>query len=315
MSRNSFVTNGIWKSISSAAKRSDAPVYASVAYFGKGASKLLPLPTNSRLVVDASIGAVKNGQTCPADLKAMQKRGVRIYSIPNLHAKVYVFGGTAFIGSANASNHSAGTLIEAVIQTADKGIMRSAREFVRGLCLDELGPERLDYLAKLYRPPRFANGAKRSSKKHGIRPELPRLLLAQLENESPPSETKATVRDGLESAKKKRKHGRNYTFDYFWWRGTFPYKVGDKVIQVTEENSRLSLVAPPADIFIWPNGDTGLVRLHLLIMSTRRCDGCASKSWRAAWGMVRRRGFSATVWYAIRNLPRSYSPLLVGSRS
>jgi hypothetical protein len=248
MSGSSFVTTGIWKSISSAAKRSDAPVYASVAYFGKGASRLLRLPKNSRLVVDASIAAVKSGQTCPADLRSVQKRGVRIYSIPNLHAKVYVFGGVAFIGSANASNHSAGTLIEAVIQTADKGIMRSAREFVRGLCLDELGPERLDHLAKLYRPPRFANGAKRSVKKRGISPELPRLLLAQLENLSPPSETKATMRDGLESAKEKRKHGRNYVFDYFWWRGNFPYKVGDKVIQVTEENSRLSLVAPPADI-------------------------------------------------------------------
>lgn len=63
MSRNSFATNGIWKSTSSAAKRTDAPVYASVAYFGKGASKLLPLPANSRLVVDASIAAVKSGQT------------------------------------------------------------------------------------------------------------------------------------------------------------------------------------------------------------------------------------------------------------
>ena len=92
----------------------------------------------------------------PADLRAMQKRGVRIYSIPNLHPEVYVFGGVAFTGSANASNHSAGA--EAVIQTTDKGIMQSARQFVRGLCLDELGPERLDHLAKLYRPPRFANG-------------------------------------------------------------------------------------------------------------------------------------------------------------
>ena len=56
------------------------------------------------------------------------------------------------------------------------------------------------------------------------------------------------MRDGLESAKKRRKHGRNYVFDYFWWQGNFPFKVGDKVVQVTEENSRLSLVAPPADI-------------------------------------------------------------------
>jgi hypothetical protein len=129
MSSHSFVTNRIWKSISTAAKRADAPVYAAVAYFGKGASKLLPLPTNSRLVVDASFAAVKNGQTCPADLRAMQKRGVRIYSILNLHAKVYVFGGFAFIGSANASNHSAGSLIEAMIQTGSMVSIQNCRGF------------------------------------------------------------------------------------------------------------------------------------------------------------------------------------------
>jgi hypothetical protein len=139
-------------------------------------------------------------------------------------------------------------LIEAVIQTTDKGILRTAREFVRGLCLDELGPERLDNLAKLYRPPRLADGANRSIKTHGIRPKLPRLLLAQLEKKSPPSETKVTMREGLESAKKKRKHGRNYVFDCFWWNGNVPFKERDKVIQITEENSHLSLVAPPADI-------------------------------------------------------------------
>jgi hypothetical protein len=37
-------------------------------------------PAGSRLVVDASEGAVKSGQTHPADLKRFQKRGVVINS-------------------------------------------------------------------------------------------------------------------------------------------------------------------------------------------------------------------------------------------
>ncbi len=247
--KSSLLTrDAVWPSLSSTARKSCSPAYAAIAYFGQGASKLLPLPKNSRVVVDASDAAVKSGQTCPTDLIAMQKRGIRIYSVPNLHTKVYVFQDAAFIGSANASNRSAGVLIEAMIQTNDRLIMRSARNFVRDLCLDELGPERLGRLAKLYRSPRFMNGAKLVVKKHDVRPQLPRLLLAQLVNEPPPPETGRTARDGLESAKKKRKHGRQFVFDYFWWRGGVPFKVGDKVIQVTEENSRVSLVAPPADI-------------------------------------------------------------------
>jgi len=47
-----------------------------VAYFGKGASRLLPLTAGSRLVVDASECAVASGQTCPADLIKLVARGV-----------------------------------------------------------------------------------------------------------------------------------------------------------------------------------------------------------------------------------------------
>jgi hypothetical protein len=80
--KTDFVSKGVWKAITSAAKRSRKPALVAVAYFAKGASKLLPLAPNSRLVVDASEGAVKSSQTCPADLKRLQKRGVVIYSYP-----------------------------------------------------------------------------------------------------------------------------------------------------------------------------------------------------------------------------------------
>jgi hypothetical protein len=65
-----FVTRGIWKSLTAFAKASRKPALVAVAYFGQGASKLLPL----------------------------QNRGVVIYSYPSLHAKVYAFDGFAFVG-------------------------------------------------------------------------------------------------------------------------------------------------------------------------------------------------------------------------
>jgi phosphatidylserine/phosphatidylglycerophosphate/cardiolipin synthase-like enzyme len=56
--------------------------------------------------VDASEAAVQAGQTCPASLSSMLKRGVQVFSREGLHAKVFVFGTTAYIGSANVSGNS-----------------------------------------------------------------------------------------------------------------------------------------------------------------------------------------------------------------
>src|SRR5262245_11427904 len=111
-----LLTRNCWTLLKAAAHKCRQPADVAVAYFSSGAAKLLPLPTGSRLVVDAGERAIRSGQTHPADLKALVKRGVRIFSVPSLHAKLFVFGARAFIGSANVSNHSAHTLIEAMVE-------------------------------------------------------------------------------------------------------------------------------------------------------------------------------------------------------
>jgi hypothetical protein len=174
--KGQFVSSGIWRSLTKSAKTARKPSFVAVAYFGKGASKLLPLPPDSHLVVDASEDAVKKGQTHPDDLKLLQKRDVVVFSSPSLHAKVYVFENLAFVGSANASNRSAKVLTEAIIKTSDRSVVRAAKAFVKDKCLDELSPGRLEKLQKLYRPPQFPDGTSHK----GPRPEIPRLRLAQL---------------------------------------------------------------------------------------------------------------------------------------
>lgn len=184
-----LVTENVWKTLTSATRQSRQPAAVAVAYFGQSAAKLLPLPARSRLVVDASEAAVKSGQTCPGELKTVsQKNAVRVYSVANLHAKVFVFGGIAFVGSANASWRSADTLIEALLATTDRKAVAAARQFVRDLCLHELGPEELDRLQRMYRPPRYVGtgGAQRHPQNTAGRPGLPRLLLAQLTRLTPP---------------------------------------------------------------------------------------------------------------------------------
>jgi hypothetical protein len=72
-----LITTHVWSALTDAARRSKKPAYVAVAYFGKGAADLLRLPPGSRLVVDASEGAVKHGQTHPTDLKRMGRRKAR----------------------------------------------------------------------------------------------------------------------------------------------------------------------------------------------------------------------------------------------
>ena len=296
MARDNLITDHIWRAITSRARRAKTPVYAAVAYFGQGASTLLPLPKNSRLVVDASTAALRAGQTCPADLIAMQRRGVRIFSVPCLHAKIYVFPDATFIGSANASNHSANTLIEAMIETTDKGVIRRAREFIRHLSIDELGPERLEELKKHYRPPRFSTPTK-APVKGRVLSKAPRVKLVHLSNEEPPSETKQTARDGLKDARKNRKHGRNYVFDYFWWRGKMPfYKQEDKVIQITEEDDGRSLVDAPADIIHltkWRHQDR---QITFAYYEHRKMRKFASKNWLGALVTAQRKCCTVMAW-------------------
>jgi len=245
-----LITSKIWQIISAAAKGTKRPAHVAVAYFGNGAAKLLPLPKGSRLVVDASIPRVKSGLTCPAELKKLHKKGVLIYSVQNLHAKLFVFGSKAFVGSTNVSNNSAGTLVEAVISTTNKKAISDAKGFVQSLCLHELGPEAIDSLAKLYNPPRFSpqGKAKPDGETPVDEPIFSRVLLAQLNRDDPPPGSEKTQKTGLQKAKKEMKQPRRHTLDDFWHKGNCSYRLGDIVIQVVDEGDDRRMVSPPATI-------------------------------------------------------------------
>ncbi|MDX2034155.1 MAG: phospholipase D family protein [Blastocatellia bacterium] len=245
-----FIHEDVWKELTAAVRNSKLACHIAVAYFGAGASRLLPLSEGSTLVVDASERAISAGQTCPDDLQVLLKRGVRIFSIPNLHAKVYVVGRAAYIGSANVSNHSAGRLLEAMLFTTDREAVASARQFVRSLWLHELSPEMVVGLARIYQPPRLPGGSRTAvaRKKRSPAPDLPPLLLAQLVREDW-SKSDYRVHDtGMSIAKERRKHPRKFEMDSFRCAGRDSYRKGDVVLQVTKENDGRILVSPPGNV-------------------------------------------------------------------
>lgn len=147
-----LLTPRVWGDIQKAASNSKHPSHIAVAYFGERGDRLLPLHDGSSLVVDASIATVASGSTSPAALERMRKKGARIFTVEHLHAKVYAFRDVAFVGSANTSQRSERTLLEAVLRVRDRETVRAARGFVESLCFNELSGSDLAELATYYQP-------------------------------------------------------------------------------------------------------------------------------------------------------------------
>ena len=270
-----FIEKRVWARLRVACRKCRRPAVVAVAYFAKGAAKLLPLKKGSLLVVDASESSVKNGQTCPAELLQLQKKHVRIFSVHNLHAKVYVFGGQAFIGSANASQSSSAKLIEAVVRTTDSEAVKSARRFVKQLCLQELGPEALRRLQKLYRPPKFPVDIPRKQPANSngrVRAQLSGLHLVHLQPKGYPKGSEEAAAQGRQVAESKRKHRRTHFLDEFSWsKDTF--SKGDAVVQLVDEYEGSKLVVPPGEVIDtrkWSNGRQHCTFIYLEVPHRRR---------------------------------------------
>ncbi|MBL7940348.1 MAG: phospholipase D family protein [Flavobacteriales bacterium] len=241
----SFLQAGLWRELTTAIKRSRGMADVAVAYFGADGAGLLPLRKGSRLVVDASLDAVKSGQTHPGALLKLYRQGVAIFNKPGLHAKVFIVGKKAYVGSANASRHSAHTLIEAAMVSDNAKTVRQVRAFIDELALHELGEEQLKGLIKIYRPPKNMVGERqaRASATKGPRVWITRITIGDL-----PEAFEDIHEEEGRVARKLMEHPRRHVQDDFWWAGDCPYAKGDIVVQVVRERGVPNRVRPPGTV-------------------------------------------------------------------
>src|SRR6266567_7372820 len=106
-----FISARIWPRLRRLAKTRRRRGYVAVPFLGTGAAKRLPLKRGDVLITKFDLATVRAGQVNPSEVVAFIKRGVEVHSVANLHAKVYVFGRVAFVGSANVSASSEDSLI------------------------------------------------------------------------------------------------------------------------------------------------------------------------------------------------------------
>ena len=140
--------------------------YVAVAYMGSGShDERLPLGKGDTLVVDCSLTTAQGGQTDPREVRKFVEAGVTVYQCEHLHAKVYVLGDTAIVGSPNASHSSEVRLEEAILVTRDPDTVAAARAFVESLTV---GKQPIDetWLAQceqVFRPRASGQGGSRDA--------------------------------------------------------------------------------------------------------------------------------------------------------
>jgi hypothetical protein len=251
----------LWSDLQRAIKSCQKPAHVAVAYIGSRGAKLLPLQPESRLVVDASEASVKAGRTCPAELLTLARAGVRIYSVSNLHAKVYILDRFVYVGSANASDHSANSLVEAMLATNDPGTVADARRFVQDMCLDRLSDEALKKLNKLYRPPKFQGPKVRKVSGKTVDAEFPPLRIYQGERGEATSSELERHAIGLKEARRSPLHERRQQLESFRDDDPCRFTKRDLVVQVIEEDNGQSFVYPPGKVVhIRPYAQQGKTR-------------------------------------------------------
>jgi hypothetical protein len=120
------------------AKKNNIPIFAASPYATEGADRLLPMAPGSVLITAFTLDNIRSGSVSPAFIhKLIESSGVRVYENAHLHAKVFVIGDRAIVGSANFTANSP-NLDEACIETDDKQVVKATIAMIEGMRTGEI---------------------------------------------------------------------------------------------------------------------------------------------------------------------------------
>ena len=242
--KNKLLTTDVWTRIKLISK-CGGKKYVAAPFLGAGARKQLALSRGDVLIVRFDEPTVKSGATDPREIIHYLKKGVSVHSVENLHAKVFVFGRTALIGSTNISQSSEHTLVEAAVETTDPSVVQSARTFVKSLRGDTIEPQFAERMLKLYKVPHPPRKPPSQSKpKQSVLWAVP-LVQSTWDEEDYRQEAFAKV-----EAKKRLQKIRLFGVEDFQWEsGRFldQIKLGQRVMMCTEVDKK-TMVSPPGRV-------------------------------------------------------------------
>ena len=219
-------------------------VLAAVAFLGRGATKRLRLRCGDLLITRFDETNVRAGLVDPREVGEYLKKGVRVRAVNNLHAKVFVIGARALVGSTNVSENSEEYLVEAICESNEPGFVRSCRKFVEDLSSDEVTPEYCKMLESIYKPHHWKEGSRLPKAKRTV--TTSGMAVVHLTIKDWDEADYAAERKGAPKAKKLISDHSRFSTDDFGWSGLPPayLKPGVRLIRITE-HSKLCLTASP----------------------------------------------------------------------
>ncbi|OJW82197.1 MAG: hypothetical protein BGO69_16515 [Bacteroidetes bacterium 46-16] len=245
-----FITGDIWKQANKIVKENENKI-ACIAYV---TFANLSLSNGDTLICDVSDYAIKYKQTSAQTLQNYYKKGVKIYSNSQLHAKLLLTNSVLILGSANLSKSSANYLTEAAIITQNDSVISQARSFCynlqnEALPLNKRDIERLLKLPTIETPqkPKKVSGIRR--KRFGsnywfisVFP-LSDKLYNKISGYVEPKIEEVSKQENIET------HG----ISFIRWRANTPFahniKEGDQIImRFHNKNKTQSHIYPPVTI-------------------------------------------------------------------
>ena len=235
MSANGYPSPNPWNSIRRdlTSKRRGA-VIAVVAYVGADAPRIMPLRRGDSLVCDASTGTIKGRLTSANALLKYHRRGVAVYSLDDLHAKVICTRRFAWVGSTNASANSRDNLIEASVRASGRDALKifswAEKHTVEHR---ELSEEDIRILRKTpLDPPRRPLRARVSATPKRVPPELKRIVFYEVISAGA-AEERVARKSRAAARSAARAVGYPSTLGYIVWDGPVKARAGDWVFQVS----------------------------------------------------------------------------------
>lgn len=284
-----LIVENVWRELCRAWRR--APRRVAVAYYSNDDG--LTFADGDVLVVDASDAAITTGQTNAAALRRAVDQGALAFSHPDLHAKVFVLGPRAFIGSANASVNARENLIECMVATDDPISVGASENFVRSIANagQSVDAAFLDRIAALpvSRTP--------SRKQTGLRPVFrdPRCWVIGLTEIEYPGDADAAETTTL-SIKRRARDGEEV--DFFWLapsRSRFfrEAREGDSFIEIDHDGKKDSTrgikVWPPTRIYNVSEDKDGRRLFHYVYP----VDGQLALTWRQFLRLIMESGWKS----------------------
>jgi hypothetical protein len=267
-----FLSFDTWPRIHTLSKESRQK-FVAVPFLVSGATRRLPLKRGDVLIVRFDKRTVKAGLTDPHEVVKYIKHGVQVHSTNNLHAKVFILGTTAIVGSQNVSANSEEGLVEAAIETNDPRTVRQCKSFVKSLRGDIVELPYAEKMIRYYRPPKRGYEKQKRTRNKGPVIEQSGLWIVPLVRggwDDTDFENEVIAKD---SAKKRLTKPRVFVLDDFKWdNDMFLRKLqeGQRVLMCIKENDRRVMVSPPGRVLRIRVYKSGRKKHAIVILAIRR---------------------------------------------